>query len=55
MFDIFDFMPPNVVTHFEPLDSFLVWFVDHLDGRFTIEIGRGSVSSRKRSYSLASR
>ena len=47
MFDLFDFMPPNEVTHFEPLDSFLVWFVDHLDGRFTIEIGAGQCEFSK--------
>lgn len=46
VFDLVDF-PPNMVTHFEPTDDFLDWFVDHVEGRFTIEAGAGQCGFSK--------
>jgi len=47
MLGLFDFLPPNTVTHFEPTDAFLDWFVDHVAGRFTIEVGAGQCKFSK--------
>ncbi len=46
-FDLFDFLPPNLVTHFEPNDAFLDWFAGHVGGRFTIEVGAGQCEFSK--------
>jgi hypothetical protein len=47
MFDLFDFLPPNKVTHFEPTHHFLYWFRGHVNGRFTIEVGAGQCEFSK--------
>ena len=50
MFDVFDFLPPNTTTHFEPHDSFLDFFVGYVDGRVTIEVGAGQCEFSKALY-----
>jgi hypothetical protein len=47
MYDLFDFLPPNVVTHFRPEGAFLDWFVGHVAGRFTVEVGAGQCEFSK--------
>jgi hypothetical protein len=50
MFDLFDFLPPNMVTHFECTRDFLYWFRGHVNGRFTIEVGAGQCEFSKALY-----
>jgi hypothetical protein len=39
--NMFNLLPPNVVTHFEPYPQFCDWFADYAGERVTIEVGAG--------------
>lgn len=38
---MFDLIPPNMVTFFEPTEDFLVWLAEYVGDQFVIEVGAG--------------